>query len=330
MTLICADPDPELQATAARLAAAAGLGFQSFDSAAAALAALGSRQPVSLMMVGRQLADGSGEQLILAVRLLSHRVALPVAFLIDSHDFPAAQSAFQSGATEVFQRDDEAGLQNFVREFAGDAHERPLAGRVLLLEDSDSHAAYITELCLALGLSVDRAITVEQGQALFSAHAYQMAVIDVVLEGVQSGLAMVRHIRQQTAHARMPLLVISGFNDVARRIEALRSGASDFLNKPFAEEEFIWRVRRLLQDPALDDAAPAPEAPAARWRRYGLTAREAQVCEALVLGKSDKVIGDELGISFWTVRTHIQRVFTKVGVMNRRELIVRYLTNREG
>lgn len=329
MALLCVHGDPLLQATVARLAKSAGLEVDACDSAVAALHRLTSRDPVELMMVGSALVDGDGSQLIAACRLLSHRVALPIAFLLESRDLAASHGAFQAGATEVFQQDDAAGLQNFVREFSQAQQDRLFAGRVLLLEDSDSHAAYVGELCAALGLPADRAISVEQGLALFAANTYQLAVIDIVLEGMQSGLAMVRHIRQSPTHGRLPVLVISGFDDVARRIEALRAGASDFLNKPFAEEEFVWRVRRLLQDQALHEAPSAAEAPAARWRRFGLTAREAEICEALVLGKSDKAISGELGISFWTVRTHIQRVFSKLGVLNRRELMLRHLTQKE-
>ncbi len=55
-------------------------------------------------------------------------------------------------------------------------------------------------------------------------------------------------------------------------------------------------------------------------RAFGLTPREAQVCLLLVAGHADERIAAALGISYWTVRTHLRKVFIKVGVANRVEL----------
>ena len=55
-------------------------------------------------------------------------------------------------------------------------------------------------------------------------------------------------------------------------------------------------------------------------RTFGLTPREAQVCLLLAAGHTDSRIGDELGISYWTVRTHLRKVFAKFDVANRIEL----------
>lgn len=340
MALVCIHPSEEFRTQMADIAAAEGLPFQVLTDMRQALELLATHETVELLVMpcdeGNEEAAGLG--FIEEVRLLSHRATLPVACVLQSRDLGAARQAFRAGATEVFEISDEAGLHGFVREIVRDvARDRSvpaLTGRVLLLEDSPSHAAFVAHVCKELGLRVDLASTVEEGLALFVAKRYQLAVIDIVLDGVQSGLALVREIRRQPAiRGRLPVLVMSGFADVSRRIEALRCGASDFLHKPFAEEEFVWRVRRLLQDQALDDAADAvPETAGdgeSKWRRLGLTAREAQVCDALLGGGADKAIAEDLGISFWTVRTHIQRVFTKLGVLNRRELMVRYLTSRE-
>lgn len=55
-------------------------------------------------------------------------------------------------------------------------------------------------------------------------------------------------------------------------------------------------------------------------RAFGLTPREAQVCLHLAAGRSDEQIGAALGVSYWTVRTHLRKVFTKFDVRNRVEL----------
>ena len=55
-------------------------------------------------------------------------------------------------------------------------------------------------------------------------------------------------------------------------------------------------------------------------RAFGLTPREAQVCLRLAAGRTDEQIADSLGISYWTVRTHLRKVFIKFDVANRIEL----------
>jgi DNA-binding NarL/FixJ family response regulator len=367
MALVCVHPSASFRTKLAAIAAAEGLPFLVAVDSRQALELLASHEAVELLVMA---SDGGGEadtaadsnsdpavaaagdissgsedtgeaaglRFIEEVRLLSHRATLPVACVLQNRDLSAARQAFRAGATEVFEIADEVGLRGFVREIIREAARgrsvTALTGRVLVLEDSPSHGAFVAHICKELGLRVDLATTVEEGLALFATKRYQMAVIDIVLEGVQSGLALVREIRRQPAiRGRLPVVVMSGFADVSRRIEALRCGASDFLHKPFAAEEFVWRVRRLLQDQALDDSTDIASEPAgaseSKWRRLGLTAREAQVCDALLGGGGDKAIAEDLGISFWTVRTHIQRVFTKLGVLNRRELMVRYLTSRD-
>jgi two-component system response regulator FixJ len=127
------------------------------------------------------------------------------------------------------------------------------------------------------------------------------------------------------------VLVISGFEDRARRIEAFRCGADDFLTKPFFSEEFVWRLRRIMQTD--DEVNVAPVLPANGevtkisaddWQNRNLSRRELEVCERLLQGMSDKQISDDLHIAFWTVRTHVRNVFIKLGLINRRELMSRY------
>jgi DNA-binding CsgD family transcriptional regulator len=64
----------------------------------------------------------------------------------------------------------------------------------------------------------------------------------------------------------------------------------------------------------------ATEAPPALEQAFGLTPREAQICHLLAAGHNDGRIAASLGISYWTVRTHLRKVFTKFDVANRVEL----------
>jgi DNA-binding CsgD family transcriptional regulator len=73
----------------------------------------------------------------------------------------------------------------------------------------------------------------------------------------------------------------------------------------------------LVQLVPMDAPSGPTQAPAERFR---LTPREAQICELLVKGMTDREIGRLLRLGYWTIRTHLQHVFRKVEVSNRVEL----------
>lgn len=56
-----------------------------------------------------------------------------------------------------------------------------------------------------------------------------------------------------------------------------------------------------------------------------LSKRESEIFQMIIAGKSDRSIAGDLGISFWTVRGHIQHIFNKTGAINRRELMCRFI-----
>jgi two-component system cell cycle response regulator len=338
-SILCVEPSASYCALLSKMAAELGAEASVCQDTAAAFRHLDGARPYAVMIVSDQLNDNeTGVGLIRSARLLASRATMPILFLMNERCHDLAFSAMQAGATEVVLRSDSELLNSLLREFANPLQQPVQTGRILLVEDSESQALYIAQLCAALGLGVDRCASMEGGVEYLRKGEYQAAIVDIVLQGMNSGLALVRHIRQLSLpHSRMPVLVMSGFNDVARRIEALRIGADDFLNKPFAEEEFVWRLSRVMQgrpgsrQESIGHASghSSGNAPVdvLAWQQRGLSLRESEICKALIQGVNDKQIAADLHISFWTVRTHISSIFTKLGVINRRELMARYLTN---
>jgi len=327
--LLCIDPLPDSRALISRLAAERNVTVRFCANEEEVIASLGEEVAYAMLIVGDGPSQVNGTRVVQNAKLSASVALLPVAFLLTERDLSLANEALRAGATEVFCRTDVVGIGKFIDECMQPDRGAFLAGRVLVVEDSPSQAAYVEGLCRALGLSVDHSVSAEQGIERVQQTYYQLAIIDVVLVGMQSGLALVRHIRQlPSSRSRMPILVMSGFDDVARRIEALRSGADDYLNKPFIDEEFVWRLHRMMQsrveyDASIGDASARNGL--GNWQQRGLSVRESEVCDALIRGDSDKDIAVALGISYWTVRTHIRSIFTKLGVLNRRELMARFL-----
>ena len=329
MFILCLEPSLSYQALVEQAASSAGAAVVVCRDAQNAFACLNDAHHYVLMIVAHQPGDEqAGVDLIRSTRLLVNRATMPILFVMAERDVDLAHSALHAGATEVALRSDSDLLASLVGELANPLQKSPQTGRALLVEDSESQAVYVEMLCVALGLDVDRCASMEAAVACLEKGSYQVAIVDIVLQGMSSGLALVRHIRQLPApDSHMPVLVMTGFDDAARRVEALRIGADDFLNKPFADEEFVWRLRRIIQARS-GNAGESPVSASPElltWQQRGLSLRESEICKAMIQGENDKQIAASLRISFWTVRTHIGSIFTKLGVINRRELMARYL-----
>lgn len=325
--LLCLDPSASRCATIGDVVSGLGLDLTACACEAQALRHLQGPLGFAAMVTADRLEDGDGISLIKCLRLLPHRQALPVAFVMPERNLPLAKAALCAGATEVFVGDEWGALRESIAGWANFTDVQHVDGRVLLVEDSDSQALLVAHLFDVMGLSVDRASTIDEAVALLAERSYRLAVIDIVLEDSKTGVTLLRHMRQRLGLS-LPVLMMSAHRDLSRRLSALQAGADDFLDKPFVVEELVWRVRRLLQsvtaDTVVEPAAAAGAVANGRSPWQGLSAREAQIGELLVAGRSDKDIAAELNISYWTVRTHVQHIFSKLDVLNRRELIARF------
>jgi two-component system response regulator FixJ len=117
----------------------------------------------------------------------------------------------------------------------------------------------------------------------------------------------------------MPIIFLTGTSDVPIAVAAMRSGAVDFLEKPFDNATLIGRVRKTMaryDKPA--DIAPDPEYAS---RRATLTPREREVLDLMVTGMTSKEMARSLGGSFRTIEIHRARVMSKMAATNLAELV---------
>ena len=119
---------------------------------------------------------------------------------------------------------------------------------------------------------------------------------------------------------RLPVIVITGHSDVPLAVEAMKSGAVDFLEKPFDDEVLLASVRSALNRSEAS-AALATERAGLRARIATLTLRERDVLDGLVAGHPNKIIAFDLEISPRTVEIYRANVMTKMKAGSLSELV---------
>ena len=103
----------------------------------------------------------------------------------------------------------------------------------------------LKDLLRGSGYLVDDCADGSGALAAVAAHAFDLAIIDLILPDI-NGLALLRSVRK--SQPRLPILVITGLADLESRVAGLDSGADDYVVKPFAMPELEARIRALLRD----------------------------------------------------------------------------------
>lgn len=174
---------------------------------------------------------------------------------------------------------------------------------------------------------VGQAGSLAEGQALVDrllstgVNGPLVAVIDVTMPD-GSGLSLVRSARERSKD--IGLVVLTMLNDDSSLLEALDAGASALVRKSAPSEQVIAAVRRAAQLPLEFSASGLAEAMRRRSDspQTSLTAREAEVLKLLVEGASVAQVGRALFMSPSTVKTHIGKIYEKLGAHNRASAVI--------
>jgi DNA-binding response OmpR family regulator len=172
--------------------------------------------------------------------------ARPGLFLISDHfDIETRLNAMRAGATQLFSKPiDMDALITSLRECIN-PKAKPLP-RVLIVEDDESQAMFAVNL-LQKGRLETLAIT-DPLSVISAVWRFQpdLILMDLYMPGAD-GIELTRLIRQRKASVAIPIVFLSGEDDLEKKLLALQAGADDFLNKPVRPQQLLATVKTRIE-----------------------------------------------------------------------------------
>jgi two-component system response regulator FixJ len=187
-----------------------------------------------------------------------------------------------------------------------------------IVEDDDAVRDSLLVLLRSHGLEATAFPSAEAFLAHLDAGAAPACIVsDVKMTGM-SGLDLLAELKRRGSPA--PIILITGHGQISMAVGAIKSGAEDFIEKPFDEMALVEAIRRAAEK-GLRQAGVQSTREQIRARIAELSSRQREVMDLVVQGYSSKEIAAKLGISPRTVETYRLWIMEKMDARNLADLV---------
>ena len=190
-------------------------------------------------------------------------------------------------------------------------------GTIYVVDDDDGMRRALTLLLSTVGFDTRAYARPSEFLANLKPDAAGCLVLDIRMPEM-SGLELQQQLNQ--TGFMLPVIFITGHGDVPMAVQAMKSGAFEFIQKPFREQDLLDKVNHALRHDAESRQGLARRADVLK-RLESLTPRERQVMDLVVEGGANKVIAIDLGLSERTVEIHRAKVMEKMGARSVAHLV---------
>ncbi|MFK5914324.1 MAG: diguanylate cyclase [Woeseiaceae bacterium] len=214
----------------------------------------------AFIIVSRYLSDMNGDLFLYRYRE-KFSLSDALTIMLTSDDISDMMlEANEAGFKLVFNKKDIDSIQTFFTRVVNN-RTLDLKGKILYIEDQISVANATIALFESYLTDIDHATTVSEAKAKFIECDYDLVITDYYLQGNETGDDVINFVRDadNAEKSRIPILMVSGENDPAKRTSFLRNGANDFIIKPFNEDEIIVRSSNLIENYKLHKQAKKQE-----------------------------------------------------------------------
>jgi FixJ family two-component response regulator len=194
------------------------------------------------------------------------------------------------------------------------------AQTVFVVDDDAAVRDSIKELVESVGLQAESYDSALAFLDAFESQRPGCLVLDVRM-GEMSGLVLQE--RLNGLEASIPVILLTGHGDVPMAVQAMRSGAVDFIQKPYREQALLDSINAALTtDAAARRSSVTTDG--IEQRLSSLTGREREVLDQILSGLTSKETARELGVSPRTVEAHRKNLLRKLGIATVKVLMLRF------
>jgi len=204
------------------------------------------------------------------------------------------------------------------------AVSEPDAPTVFIVDDEAPVRKALSRLLRAAGFVVAAFASPGEFLAQHDLHKPGCLVLDLMMPGI-NGMELQRALARKGSV--LPIIFLTGHGDIPKSVQAMKSGALDFLTKPVNDENLLASIRVAIEKDRVARREQA-ELRDIRARLATLTPREREVLDHVVTGKLNKQIADDLAVVEKTIKVHRAHVMEKMKVRSVAELV--RLTERSG
>jgi FixJ family two-component response regulator len=179
---------------------------------------------------------------------------------------------------------------------------------VFIIDDDRGMRQAIHDLVESVGLRAESFATGEEFLGRKHIGRPSCLVLDVRLPQI-SGLDFQRRLAE--SGLRIPIIFVTAHGDIPMSVKALKSGAVEFLTKPFRDQDLLDAIQQALEWDGIAQKEQA-EVAVLQKRHHALTLREREVMTLVVSGMLNKQIASEIGASEATVKVHRGNVMHKM------------------
>ena len=188
---------------------------------------------------------------------------------------------------------------------------------VYVVDDDRSIRDSLSNLIRSMGLNVQTFASAQEFLTSRRPEAPSCLVLDVQLPGL-SGLDLQRELARD--EVQIPIIFITGHGDIPMSVRAIKAGAVEFLTKPFRDQELLDAINAAIER-SRAQRSEATLMDDLRQRFAALTPREREIMALVILGRMNKQIAGELGVSEVTVKVHRGQIMRKMRAKSLPELV---------
>ncbi len=189
--------------------------------------------------------------------------------------------------------------------------------KVYVVEDDEAVRDSLTMILQSADYQVVGYASAEQFLAQWNEQDRGCIVLDIRMPGMD-GMTLQKELNDR--HSMLPIIFVTGHGDVPLAVQAMKEGAVDFIQKPYAKDALLEKIDMAMGIDA-EQHQVLEEQQSIRDRLATLTERETEVMQMMVEGKANKVIAADLDISQRTVEIHRSRVMQKMGTHSLAHLV---------